>query len=162
MDAFNQFVAEVQAFFAAPFGYSWDLIGHVLLTIVIVYVVYKILRSSIRYGITHGRRQRQAAKNTPRMFTESQKLEGHTRAGNRCEYSSGFTRCRQPSKHGDHFFPYVKGGNTSMLNFVAACEHHNLSKGAKLPKAHTRRRIASRRLSYFPAGDLTRIPGEWC
>ncbi len=162
MNSFNQFISEVQAFFTAPFGYSWGFIGHAFLIITVVYLGYKILKSIIRYTIIHNRRKRQAAKKTPRMFSESQKLEGHGKAGNRCEYSRGFTRCRHPSKHGDHFFPYVKGGNTTMLNFVAACERHNLSKGAKMPKAHTRRVIANRRLYYFPVGDPTRRPGEWC
>ena len=96
-----------------------------------------------------------------RMYTKNQRNDGFTRATNRCELD-GFLwfRCRRPAEHGDHFFPWSKGGATSMSNFVAACGFCNMSKGAKQPSRSLGRRIRNRRRRYFPAG-LPRDAGEW-
>lgn len=103
-----------------------------------------------------------ASRNDPqRMFSANQRRDGFARATDRCEMDGMlWFRCRGTAQHGDHFFPWSKGGATSMQNFVAACAHCNTSKGAKQPSRALRRRISRRRRGYFPAG-LTRDAGEW-
>ncbi|MFJ4171670.1 HNH endonuclease [Paenarthrobacter sp. NPDC089714] len=43
----------------------------------------------------------------------------------------------QVCRYGDHFYPWSKGGSTSLRNFVAACGHCNRSKGRPHPKPRT-------------------------
>ena len=55
-----------------------------------------------------------------RRFTRQQRREGMARAGGGCEMEAGFRRrCFRPAEHGDHFYPWSKGGSTSLQNFVA-------------------------------------------
>lgn len=96
---------------------------------------------------------RQVPKDPTRMFTAAQRAEGFSRAGSRCELNGVWlSRCRRPASHGDHWYPWSKGGATSMGNFVAACPRCNTSKGAKIPTALATFRLISRRRRYFPAG----------
>lgn len=61
-----------------------------------------------------------------RRFTRQQRREGMARAGGLCELEAGFgRRCGRPAEHGDHFYPWSKGGSTSLRNFVAACARCN-------------------------------------
>lgn len=93
----------------------------------------------------------QAPKDPSRLFSAAQRLEGFTRAGDRCEMESmPFIRCRKKASHGDHWYPWSKGGATSMDNFVAACASCNTSKGAKVPTAFATLRLEKRRHGYFP------------
>lgn len=56
-----------------------------------------------------------------RRFSRQQRREGMARAADQCEMEAGFRRrCSQPAEHGDHFYPWSKGGSTSLQNFVAA------------------------------------------
>ncbi|WP_458117131.1 HNH endonuclease signature motif containing protein [Arthrobacter sp. D2-10] len=59
----------------------------------------------------------------------------------------GARRCSRPAEHGDHFYPWSKGGSTSLQNFVAACSRCNRSKGARIPSPSAQRRIERRRLA---------------
>lgn len=97
-----------------------------------------------------------------RMFSAAQRRDGFSRAGNRCEYD-GFLpwlRCTSAAEHADHFFPWSRGGATSMSNQVAACARHNLAKSDHMPSRMMQSRIARRRRRYFPAGvDLA--VGQW-
>lgn len=69
-----------------------------------------------------------------RRFTRQQRREGMARAANLCEMEAGFRRrCSRPAEHGDHFYPWSKGGSTSLQNFVAACAMCNRAKGARIP-----------------------------
>lgn len=96
-----------------------------------------------------------------RMFTVDQRLQCFTRAGHRCEMSAfGLIRCQRPASHADHHYPYSKGGATSMVNAVAACARHNMSKGARVPTAMQTWLIRVRRIGYFPPGTPRR-PGQW-
>ncbi|MEU5149753.1 HNH endonuclease [Streptomyces yangpuensis] len=47
------------------------------------------------------------------------------RWGNRCAY------CPALATHLDHVIPLSKGGTDTESNIVPACQHCNLSKGAK-------------------------------
>ena len=68
-----------------------------------------------------------------RRFTRQQRREGMARAVGRCEMEAGFRRrCSRPAEHGDHFYPWAKGGSTSLQNFVAACAKCNLAKSARI------------------------------
>lgn len=92
-------------------------------------------------------------KDPSRLFSANQRKEGFDRAGGRCELEGRFfSRCRRPAHHGDHWFPWSRGGSTSMANFVAACVKCNLAKGAKVPGAWQTMRLESRRRKYFAQG----------
>lgn len=96
---------------------------------------------------------RKAPTDPTRMFSKAQRAEGFGRAGSRCEMEGAwFRRCRRTAAHGDHWFPWSKGGATSMGNFVAACQRCNTSKGAKVPSVFATFRLVNRRRKYFPAG----------
>ncbi|ACL42379.1 hypothetical protein Achl_4428 (plasmid) [Pseudarthrobacter chlorophenolicus A6] len=88
-----------------------------------------------------------------RLFSAVQKNEGFGRAGGQCEMDGVlFMRCKAKAHHGDHHYPWSKGGSTSMANFVAACARHNTSKGAKIPTVWATMRMEARRRKYFPQG----------
>jgi 5-methylcytosine-specific restriction endonuclease McrA len=71
------------------------------------------------------------------------------RAGGQCEMEAGLgRRCSRPAEHGDHFFPWSKGGSTSLENFVAACASCNRTKGARIPSPGQQARIERRRREY--------------
>lgn len=100
-------------------------------------------------------RNRPVPKDPSRLFSAAQRAEGFARAGGRCELDGWWlTRCRRPASHGDHHYPWSKGGSTSMGNFVAACAKCNTSKGAKVPGFFTTLRMQARRRRYFPPGSI--------
>lgn len=102
---------------------------------------------------------RSVRKDPQRMFSPAQRKTGFDRAEGRCEMDGLFLfRCRKPAAHGDHWFPWSKGGPTDMDNFVAGCASCNCSKGAKTPTYWQTWRLERRRRRYFPA-DLTLRPG---
>ncbi|WP_307026018.1 HNH endonuclease [Arthrobacter globiformis] len=72
------------------------------------------------------------------------------RAGSQCEMEAGLRRrCAKPAEHGDHFYPWSKGGSTSLQNFVAACSKCNRAQGARVPSPGHQRRIERRRREYL-------------
>jgi hypothetical protein len=84
-----------------------------------------------------------------RRFTRQQRREGMARAGGQCEMEAGFgRRCSRPAEHGDHFYPWSKGGSTSLQNFVAACARCNRAKGARIPSPGRQARLERRRRDY--------------
>jgi 5-methylcytosine-specific restriction endonuclease McrA len=86
-----------------------------------------------------------------RRFTRQQRREGMARAGGQCEMESGFgRRCGRPAEHGDHFYPWSKGGSTSLQNFVAACARCNRAKRARIPSPAQQQRLERRRRDYVP------------
>lgn len=97
-------------------------------------------------------RRRPGPKDPTRIFSANQRREGFDRAGGRCELGGMFRRCSRPAHHGDHWYPWSRGGSSSMANFVAACVKCNLSKGARVPGAWETMRLEARRRKYFPAG----------
>lgn len=97
-----------------------------------------------------------------RSYAPGMRREAFDRAGNRCEYDGWLPvlRCRRPAQECDHFWPWSRGGATSLPNAVAACRMHNQSKRARMPSPAQRRRIARRRRRYFAPGSSCR-PGHW-
>lgn len=95
-----------------------------------------------------------------RIFTAEQRAAGFDRADGRCEFSGLLFRCRGAAEHGDHYFPWSKGGASSMGNFVAGCAPCNLSKGAKPPSRLNQIKLERRRRRYFPPGVDVRA-GAW-
>ncbi|WHP60411.1 HNH endonuclease signature motif containing protein [Arthrobacter sp. KFRI-F3372] len=86
-----------------------------------------------------------------RRFTRQQRRAGMARAGGVCEMETGFgRRCSRGAEHGDHFYPWSKGGSTSLQNFVAACSRCNRAKGARIPSPGQRMRLERRRRTYVP------------
>ena len=84
-----------------------------------------------------------------RRFTGQQRREGMARAGGQCEMEAGLRRrCARPAEHGDHFYPWSKGGSTSLQNFVAACSRCNRAKGARIPSPAQQARLERRRRTY--------------
>ncbi|MFJ6077059.1 HNH endonuclease [Pseudarthrobacter sp. NPDC092419] len=93
-----------------------------------------------------------------RRFTRQQRREGMSRAGGLCELESGFgRRCARPAEHGDHFYPWSKGGSTSLQNFVAACARCNRSKRAGIPSPAQQRRLERRRRDYLPSSSSVSV-----
>ena len=134
-----------------------DFLTHAVVIAVTIFVLRGIAMAT---SATRRRRRRDRAARLGRSFTSEQKALGHRRAGNRCEFSVGMHRCRARSVHGDHFYPFSRGGATTLKNFVAACEYHNLSKGAAMPSTFEKARIEARRKGYFPALTPVQV-GEW-
>jgi 5-methylcytosine-specific restriction endonuclease McrA len=88
-------------------------------------------------------------RDSVRRFSRQQRREGMARAGGQCEMEAGFRRrCSRPAEHGDHFYPWSKGGSTSLQNFVAACARCNRAKGAGIPSPGKQERLERRRLDY--------------
>lgn len=93
-----------------------------------------------------------------RRFTRQQRREGMARAGGQCEMEAGFSRrCSRPAEHGDHFYPWSKGGSTSLQNFVAACSRCNRAKGAQIPSPAQQARLERRRVAYVLSEDAVRV-----
>jgi hypothetical protein len=83
-------------------------------------------------AVVHGRDVRR--RDPVRRFNRQQLAEGMARAGGQCEMEAGLgRRCSRPAEHGDHFFPWSKGGSTTLQNFVAAYARCNRTKGARIP-----------------------------
>ncbi|MDR6507314.1 HNH endonuclease signature motif containing protein [Arthrobacter oryzae] len=84
-----------------------------------------------------------------RRFTRQQRRDGMARADGRCEMEAGFRRrCSRAAEHGDHFYPWSKGGSTSLQNFVAACARCNRAKSARIPSPGQQERMERRRREY--------------
>ena len=93
-----------------------------------------------------------------RRFSRQQRREGMARAGGQCEMESGLRqRCPRPAEHGDHFYPWSKGGSTSLQNFVAACAKCNRAKGAGVPSPGQQARMERRRRAYVPPAGSVRV-----
>jgi 5-methylcytosine-specific restriction endonuclease McrA len=93
-----------------------------------------------------------------RRFTRHQRREGMARAGGQCEMESGFgRRCGRSAEHGDHFYPWSKGGSTSLQNFVAACAKCNRAKRANIPSPGQQQRLARRRREYLPSSSSVSV-----
>ncbi|WP_082566735.1 HNH endonuclease [Arthrobacter sp. Soil764] len=93
-----------------------------------------------------------------RRFSRQQRREGMARAGGLCELEAGFgRRCGRPAEHGDHFYPWSKGGSTSLQNFVAACARCNRAKRANIPSPGQQQRMERRRRDYLPPSSSFRV-----
>lgn len=129
------------------FGGLWTAMGLPTVAIVMLLVIAVVLRT------TDVRR-----RDPRRQFTRYQRHEGMERASGRCELESGFgRRCARAAEHGDHFYPWSKGGATSLQNFVAACSHCNRHKGARIPSPGLLSRLERRRASYVGTGDAISV-----
>lgn len=98
-----------------------------------------------------------------RSFTDEERDYIFARAGHRCEWLDGMTRCRamvgQPGVmlEADHVIPFARGGITHVDNGQALCVVHNRRKGSKVPGRIYLLRLESSRKSYF-AGQLVPNP----
>nr|WP_246223655.1 HNH endonuclease signature motif containing protein [Pseudarthrobacter psychrotolerans] len=101
--------------------------------------------------------RRRAHLEYDRPESRPQRREGMARAAGLCEMEAGFRRrCSRPAEHGDHFYPWSKGGSTSLQNFVAACIRCNRAKGARIPSPGPQERIERRRRDYVaPDGSVS-------
>ncbi|MEO5321158.1 HNH endonuclease signature motif containing protein [Arthrobacter sp. CC3] len=104
----------------------------------------------------HGRDVRR--RDPVRRFTRQQRRDGMARAAGLCEMEAGFRdRCSRPAEHGDHFYPWSKGGSTSLRNFVAACARCNRAKGARIPSPGQQERIERRRREHVAPDGLVSV-----
>lgn len=93
-----------------------------------------------------------------RRFTRQQRREGMARANGLCELEAGLgRRCGRTAEHGDHFYPWSKGGSTSLQNFVAACARCNRAKRANIPSPGQQRRMERRRREYLPPSSSVSV-----
>ncbi|WP_120955315.1 HNH endonuclease signature motif containing protein [Arthrobacter oryzae] len=93
-----------------------------------------------------------------RRFSRQQRREGMARAGAQCEMEAGLRRrCSQPAEHGDHFFPWSKGGSTNLQNFIAACAKCNRAKGARIPSPSQQARMEKRRREYVTSSGSVSV-----
>jgi hypothetical protein len=116
--------------------------------------------AAVLLGITAAIMTRQDVRRRDpvRRFTRQQRREGMARAGGLCELEAGFgRRCGRPAEHGDHFYPWSKGGSTSLQNFVAACARCNRAKRARIPSPGQQRRMERRRREYLPPSSSVSV-----
>ncbi|CAI3794018.1 HNH endonuclease [Pseudarthrobacter sp. MM222] len=93
-----------------------------------------------------------------RRFTRQQRREGMARAGGQCEMEAGFQRrCSRPAVDSDHFYPWSKGGSTSVQNFVAACARCNRAKGARIPAPGKQQRLERRRRDFVSPDGVVSV-----
>ncbi|WP_258805120.1 HNH endonuclease [Pseudarthrobacter sp. NS4] len=119
-----------------------DVLGAVMLLGVIAVVLI------IAAAVINARDVRR--RDTVRRFTRQQRREGMARAGGQCGMETAFrSRCSRPAEHGDHFYPWSKGGSTSLQNFVAACSRCNRAKGARTASPGQQERLERRRRTYI-------------
>jgi 5-methylcytosine-specific restriction endonuclease McrA len=96
-----------------------------------------------------------------RRFSRTDKTAILARAAGRCERHGLLTgRCRLTTGlEADHVHPHSKGGRTSLTNGQALCKRHNRQKSARVPYRRELKRLAKRRLVYYPpnvTGMVTR------
>lgn len=132
---------------SAAAGVLSGMVENVVATVALPGVAAVVL--GIAAAVTTGRDVRR--RDPVRRFTRQQRREGMARAGDRCELEAGFgRRCARPAEHGDHFYPWSKGGSTSLQNFVAACARCNRAKRARIPSPGQQRRMERRRREHLP------------
>jgi hypothetical protein len=118
--------------------------GMFLLTLTIVAVIIR----------TQDLRRREPG----RRFSRQQRREGMTRSAGRCEMEAGFRRrCSRPAQHGDHFYPWSKGGSANLQNLVAAYARGNRTKEARISSPGQRHRIERRRREYVASDGPVRV-----
>ena len=61
------------------------------------------------------------------------------------------------AEHGDHFYPWSKGGSTSLQNFVATCARCNRAKRARIPSPAQQQRLERRRRDYVPPSSSVSV-----
>lgn len=139
---------------AAATVYTW-LAGHLVPSLIVLGII--ILIGALRRAAL---RTRQTQRDPQRLFTVAQRSLGRDLAGGRCEHANLLgVRCHRPGAHGDHIYPWSKGGATIQSNFAWLCAAHNLSKGARVPSALQIRALQRRRRRYYPDGVPVRI--DW-
>jgi 5-methylcytosine-specific restriction endonuclease McrA len=107
-----------------------------------------VVALTIAAAVTNARDVRR--RDPVRRFSRQQRREGMARADGQCEMEAGFRRrCSRPAEHGDHFYPWSKGGSTTLQNFVAACARCNRAKGAGIPSPGKQERLERRRRGYL-------------
>ena len=89
-----------------------------------------------------------------RLFSRADKIAILRRAGARCEHHGLLTgRCSAIERlEADHVHPHSRGGWTNITNAQALCQRHNRIKRATVPYDWQLRRLAKRRLAYYPDG----------
>ncbi|MFF1254637.1 HNH endonuclease [Pseudarthrobacter sp. NPDC058329] len=139
---------------SAAAGVLSGMVENVVATVALPGVAAVVL--GIAAAVITGRDVRR--RDPVRRFTRQQRREGIARSGGQCEMEAGFgRRCSRPAEHGDHFYPWSKGGSTSIQNFVAACARCNRAKGAKIPSPGQQERLERRRRDYLPPSSSVSV-----
>jgi hypothetical protein len=148
----NNAVAAARPGISGVTGVLQDIVGRVLAAAAPPGLLLVTLTIVAAVAATRDVRRRDPV----RRFTRQQRRDGMARAAGQCEMEAGFRRrCSRPAEHGDHFYPWSKGGSTSLQNFVAACARCNRAKGARIPSPGQQERIERRRRDYvLPDGSV--------
>lgn len=133
--------------------------------LLILYTVFKTLLFVERNIYKLSRRRRpEYRRDTSRVFTARQKRAAGEQCHWRCEGTGVFHRCRYTGKdlHGDHWYPYARGGATNMQNLVMLCPACNRRKTDKIPSFLQTKALSYRR-KHNPDYEqqITKKPGYW-
>ena len=132
--------------------------GRELFEPLVHYWPYAVAVVGLLIVVALARRRTEPQRDPDRLFSSAQRRLGHERANNRCEQSVAWLfRCRRPSQHGDHWYPWSKGGATSMTNYAALCARCNLKKSAHIPTLWATKRLERRRRRYFPRNEPVKV-----
>lgn len=116
-------------------------------------LIVVLLALAVVLLIRRGRSRIVVARDPKRVFTHAERQEMFARAGDQCEHKPIFgRRCAEVPTHGDHIYPWSRGGATTMDNAQGLCARHNGIKSAWRPTWLYIKRLEARRRSYFPAG----------
>ncbi len=135
---------------------SGDILGDVLSGVLSIAVspAGAVVLLFLVLGLRRRLRGVTARKDPERRFSREQKAEILRRAGGRCEHHHPmYGRCpEQVQLEADHVHPHSRGGWTDVRNGQALCRRHNKAKWTHIPSNGELRRLARRRMSYFPSG----------
>jgi len=99
-----------------------------------------------------------------RVYSSKEKQLASKLCNNRCEGTRVFGRCNYRGKNlqGDHWYPYSRGGATTVKNLVMLCPKCNQSKSNKIPsRFQTIALRLRRRLNYDYLEQVNTSVGEW-
>lgn len=103
-------------------------------------------------------------RDSKRVYTSKQKQLASKMCKNRCEGTGILSRCKYRGRdlQGDHWYPYARGGATTIQNLVMLCPSCNKSKSDKIPSRFQTFALRKRRkYGYDYMGEIPTKVGQW-